>query len=104
MRAIFLLLLVYRVAADTAGYIGWGVAALVAIFWFDTPVQVVLLASVAGLVASLPITLVMGASILQISVMQETGAVARVVASAADTPAAMPPKMSGSHPASMPRP
>ena len=78
--AIFLLLLVYRVAADTAGYIGWGVAALVAIFWFDTPVQVVLLASVAGLVASLPITLVMGASILQISVMQETGAVARVVA------------------------
>lgn len=78
--AIFLLLLVYRVAADTAGYIGWGVAALVAIFWFDTPVQVVLLASAAGLVASLPITLVMGASILQISVMQETGAVARVVA------------------------
>lgn len=78
--AIFLLLLVCRVAADTAGYIGLAVAALLAMFWFDTPLQVVLLATAAGLVASLPITLVMGASILQISIMQETGAVARVVA------------------------
>lgn len=78
--AIFLLLLVYRVAADTAGYIGWAVAAAVAVLYFNTPVEVVLTASVAGLVASLPIALVMAASIMQITLMQETGAVARVVA------------------------
>ncbi|SNR74632.1 lactate permease [Humidesulfovibrio mexicanus] len=78
--AIFFLLLVYRVAADTAGYIGWGVAALVAWLYFQTPVEVVLTASAAGLVASLPIALVMAASIMQITLMQETGAVARVVA------------------------
>ncbi|MDR3640593.1 MAG: L-lactate permease [Humidesulfovibrio sp.] len=78
--AIFLLLLVYRVAADTAGYIGWLVAAAVAWGYFGTPVSVVLTASVAGLVASLPIALVMAASIIQITLMQETGAVARVVA------------------------
>ncbi|OIO02918.1 MAG: lactate permease [Desulfovibrionaceae bacterium CG1_02_65_16] len=78
--AIFLLLLVYRVAADTAGYIGWLVAAGVACLYFGTPVTVVLTASVAGLVASLPIALVMAASIIQITLMQETGAVARVVA------------------------
>jgi len=78
--AIFFLLLVYRVAADTAGYIGWGVAALVAWLYFQTPLEVVLTASVAGLVASLPIALVMAASIMQITLMQETGAVARVVA------------------------
>jgi len=78
--AIFFLLLVYRVAADTAGYIGWVVAALVAWLYFQTPPEVVLTASVAGLVASLPIALVMAASIMQITLMQETGAVARVVA------------------------
>jgi len=78
--AIFFLLLVYRVAADTAGYIGWLVAALVAWLYFGTPVSVVLTASLAGLVASLPIALVMAASIMQITLMQETGAVARVVA------------------------
>jgi len=78
--AIFFLLLVYRVAADTAGFIGWGLAALVAWLYFQTPVEVVLTASLAGLVASLPIALVMAASIMQITLMQETGAVARVVA------------------------
>lgn len=78
--AIFFLLLVYRVAADTAGYIGWVVAALVAWLYFQTPIEVVLTASAAGLVASLPIALVMAASIMQITLMQETGAVARVVA------------------------
>lgn len=78
--AIFFLLLVYRVAADTAGYIGWLVAAGVAVLYFGTSVEVVLTASLAGLVASLPIALVMAASIVQITLMQETGAVARVVA------------------------
>lgn len=78
--AIFFLLLVYRVAADTAGYLGWACAAAVAIFYFNTPVSVVLTATAAGLVASLPIALVMAASIMQITLMQETGAVARVVA------------------------
>ena len=78
--AIFFLLLVYRVAADTAGYIGWAVAALVSWLYFQTPLEVVLTATVAGLVASLPIALVMAASIMQITLMQETGAVARVVA------------------------
>ncbi len=78
--AIFFLLLVYRVAADTAGYIGWAVAALVSWLYFQTPLEVVLTASAAGLVASLPIALVMAASIMQITLMQETGAVARVVA------------------------
>jgi lactate permease len=78
--AIFFLLLVYRVAADTAGYIGWCVAAGVSCLYFGTPLHVVLIASVAGLVASLPVALVMAASIMQITLMQETGAVARVVA------------------------
>ena len=78
--AIFFLLLVYRVAADVAGYLGWLVAATVSVLYFQTPVSVVLTASAAGIVASLPVALVMAASITQITLMQETGAVDRVVA------------------------
>ena len=54
--------------------------AAVAVLYFGTSIEVVLTASAAGLVASLPIALVMAASIVQITLMQETGAVARVVA------------------------
>lgn len=80
VAVIFVLLLAYRVAADTAGLIGWAVAALTAWLYFGTAPEVVVTASFAGLVASLPIALVMSASIFQITVMQEAGAVARVVA------------------------
>ncbi len=77
---IFGLLTLRRTPADVAGLIGWVVAALVAWLYFQTPPAVVLRASLGGLVASLPISLVVATSILQITVMLETGAIARVVA------------------------
>lgn len=77
---ILLLLTVRRSAADTAGLAGWLVAATAAWLVFKTPPPVVLRASLSGVVASLPIALVVATSILQITVMQETGAISRVVA------------------------
>jgi lactate permease len=77
---IFLLLVVRRTAADVAGLIGWAVVVLVAWLYFRTPLLVTLQASLGGIVASLPIALVVATSILQVTIMQETGAVARVVA------------------------
>ncbi|HNT55430.1 MAG TPA: L-lactate permease, partial [Anaerolineaceae bacterium] len=77
---IFLLLTVRRTAADIAGLIGWVATVLVAWLYFQTPLRVTLLASLSGLFASLPIALVVATSIFQITVMMETGAVARVVA------------------------
>ena len=77
---IFLLLILRRMAADTAGLIGWAYTMAVAWLFFDTPPLVALQASVSGLVASLPIALVVATSILQVTVMLETGAIARVVA------------------------
>jgi lactate permease len=76
---IFLLLIVRRTPADLAGLFGWAAAVLVAIVFFQTPLSVTLRASLAGLVASLPIALVVAASILQMTIMAETGAIARVV-------------------------
>ena len=77
---ILLLLTLRRTAADTAGVIGWVFTLLVAWLYFQTPLRIALQASLAGIVASLPIALVVATSILQVTVMIETGAIARVVA------------------------
>jgi lactate permease len=77
---VLVLLLWKRMAADTAGLIGWVAAVAVACLFFATPLRVALIASLTGVVASLPITLMVATSILQITVMMETGAIARVVA------------------------
>lgn len=75
-----ILLVAYRMAADYAGYVGWGVAALLAYFWFNTPLEVIGTSTVAGIVASFPIAFVFGAAIWQITVMHQAGAMARIVA------------------------
>lgn len=78
--AVLILLIWKRMAADTAGLVGWLVAVLTAWLYFQTPLKITLSASLAGIVASLPITLMVATSILQITVMLESGAIARVVA------------------------
>jgi lactate permease len=77
---VLILLIWKRTAADIAGLIAWAVAMLTACFYFQTPLQIALTASLAGIVASLPITLMVAASILQVTIMIESGAIARVVA------------------------
>jgi lactate permease len=76
---IFLLLVLRHTAADVAGVIGWVFTVGVAWLCFKTPLSIALQASLAGIVASLPIALVVATSILQITIMIETGAIARVV-------------------------
>jgi lactate permease len=76
---IFLLLVVRRTAADVAGLAGWVVVVGVVWLYFQTPLLVTFWASLAGVVASLPIALVVATSILQVTIMLETGAIARVV-------------------------
>ncbi len=76
---ILLLLTLRRTAADTAGMAGWLATALVAWLYFDTAPALVLRASLAGLVASMPISVMVATSILQITLMIETGAIARIV-------------------------
>jgi lactate permease len=76
---IFLLLLLRRTAADIAGLIGWVVTLAVAILYFGTSSKVVMGATMAGIVSSFPISLMVGASIFQMTFMMETGAVRRIV-------------------------
>ena len=78
---LILVLLVWRrTAADIAGLAGWICTLLITWLYFQTPLGKTLLISLAGLVASLPITIMVATSLLQITIMKETGAIDRLVA------------------------
>jgi lactate permease len=77
---IFLLLTLKKSPADTAGVAGWVVTVAVACLYFKTPLLVALRASAGGIVASFPISLVVAASIFQVTLLMETGALGRVIA------------------------
>jgi lactate permease len=78
---VILVLLVWRgIAADIAGLAGWICAILIAWLYFNTPLLNTLLISLSGLVASLPITIMVATSLLQITIMLEAGAIDRIVA------------------------
>ena len=77
---VFYLLVFRRTAADIAGLAGWGLAIVVAWLYFKTPLIITIKSSLAGVISSLPITLMVMTSILQVTIMLETGAIARVAA------------------------
>jgi len=77
---ILILLVWHRTAADIAGLAGWACTLLIVWLYFGTPLKNTLLISLSGVVASLPITIMVATSLLQITIMKETGAIDRVVA------------------------
>ncbi|MBI9046731.1 MAG: L-lactate permease [Anaerolineaceae bacterium] len=77
---IFFLLIFKRTPADISGLVGWFITALIAGLFFETPILIILKSSFSGILASLPIALVVATSILQVTIMQEAGAIDRVVA------------------------
>lgn len=74
------LLLVRRSSADIAGAAGLASAACIAFFYFDTSPKVIAVSSLAGVIGSLPVALVLVSSLFQILIMQQSGALARIVA------------------------
>jgi lactate permease len=76
---IFLILVVFRRPADVTGLLGWVFTVLLAWLVFRTGWPVILRASLSGVVASLPIALVVATSILQMTLMQKTGALQRII-------------------------
>lgn len=78
--AVILVLMVRKnFSADSSGIIGWLLVILVAYLFFSTSLEVSFRSSIAGIVASFPVSLMVLASILQISFMEATGALRRVV-------------------------
>jgi len=76
---IFLILVVFRRPADITGLLGWVFTALLAWLAFRTGWPVIARASLSGIIASLPIALVVATSIFQMTLMQKTGALGRII-------------------------
>lgn len=77
--AMLVLLIWVKCPADFSGFIGWVLAILVALFFFNTSLQVGLTASLAGVIASFPVSLMVATSIFQITFLESTGALKRIV-------------------------
>ena len=76
---VILLLMTWRQwSADLSGLAGWFLTFLIAILFFHTSWEVGLRASLAGLVSSFPVSLMVLVSILQITFMESTGAIGRI--------------------------
>lgn len=76
---VLALLIVARWPADLSGLIGWLFTIAIAYLFFHTSLQVGLTASLAGLAASFPVSLMVATSIFQITFLESTGALQRIV-------------------------
>ncbi len=76
-----MLLIIFRLKADTVGVVIFVSIILLAIFYFKTDWKVSLLASLAGIIKSFPISLMVLTSILMMTYMEKTGALAKIVVS-----------------------
>jgi len=77
--AILAMLLIWKKPADVTGVAGWVVVSILAFLFFDTSIEVIARSTVAGAVKSLPVTMIVVASLLQMAFMQTTGALKRVI-------------------------
>ncbi|KAF1085672.1 Glycolate permease GlcA [Sporotomaculum syntrophicum] len=68
-----------QMAADISGTVGWVLTIIIALMFFNTSLEVSLKSSLAGFISSFPISLMVFASIFQITFMQATGALQRIV-------------------------
>ncbi|HOQ10302.1 MAG TPA: L-lactate permease [Syntrophomonadaceae bacterium] len=73
------LLIIARWPADLSGLAGWIVTIAIAYLFFNTSLEVGLTASLAGLIASFPVSLMVVTSIFQITFLECTGALKRIV-------------------------
>ncbi|MHA2118420.1 MAG: L-lactate permease, partial [Candidatus Thorarchaeota archaeon] len=75
----FVMLLFLKKAADVTGVVVWFLTLLIAVLAFQTDIGIGLVASLAGIIKSFPISLMVATSILMITWMQETGALGRLI-------------------------
>ncbi len=79
---VVVFLLTYKEwSADTSGLVGWLLTVVVAAVFFKTSFDVAMKSSLAGMIASFPVSLMVATSILQIIYMESTGALKRIVIS-----------------------
>ncbi|HEX9059697.1 MAG TPA: L-lactate permease [Clostridia bacterium] len=76
---ILIMLIVFKKSADISGIVGWLIISAIAITAFQTSVGVVFRSSIAGIIKSFPVSLIVLTSLLQMAYMEKTGALKRVI-------------------------
>ncbi|HMN01228.1 MAG TPA: L-lactate permease [Geobacter anodireducens] len=75
---ILVMLLVFRKAADVSGIIGWFAISVVAWLGFQTTPEVIIRSTAAGFIRSFSVSLIVATSLLQMALMEKTGALRRI--------------------------
>lgn len=76
---ILVMLIIFRKPADVSGIVGWVAIALVAGLSFHTSPEVILRSTAAGLIRSFSVSLIVATSLLQMTYMEKTGALRRII-------------------------
>lgn len=76
---ILVLILGFKVRGDIAGVIGWVAVMIIAVLFFETGIDIGLIASAKGALASMAVTGMGFFALLQVTFLQETGALQRIV-------------------------
>ncbi|MGI5921858.1 MAG: L-lactate permease [Syntrophomonadaceae bacterium] len=77
--AVLALLIFAKWPADISGLAGWILALVISMVFFHTSLEVGLTGSLAGIIASFPVSLMVATSIFQITFLESTGALKRIV-------------------------
>ncbi|MDQ7798937.1 MAG: L-lactate permease [Candidatus Edwardsbacteria bacterium] len=76
---ILVMLIAFKRPADQSGLAGWLAISLTAFFFFHTSAEVILRSTGAGIVRSLSVSLIVATSLLQMALMEKTGALKRII-------------------------
>ena len=76
---ILVMLIAFKRPADQSGLAGWLAISLAAFFFFHTSAEVILRSTGAGIVRSLSVSLIVATSLLQMALMEKTGALKRII-------------------------
>lgn len=79
IAVILVMLIVFKKAADISGIIGWIAISAVAFLFFQTSLEVILRSTGAGLIRSFSVSLIVATSLLQMAIMEKTGALRRII-------------------------
>ena len=79
IAVILIMLIVFKKAADISGIVGWVAISLVALFFFNTKLEVIFRSTGAGLIRSMSVSMIVATSLLQMAFMEKTGALKRII-------------------------
>jgi lactate permease len=76
---ILCMLILWKKPADISGIVGWLAISIIAIFAFETTLEVIFRSTAAGFIRSFSVSLIVAMSLLQMAYMEKTGALKRII-------------------------